>query len=312
MAGADSNGTAGIRVRSTGPQALIQDLGRPGHADIGLSPSGALDLDALRQANRLAGNEDGAAGVEILLGGLTLEFSAGYRIAVTGAAGRVELDGKPVARNAAVDVPAGAVLAIRPAERGLRYYLAVRGGLDAERVMGSASTDVLSGAGPAPLTAGMVLRTGSAAAGYAVRGDAVREGVVREGAAAPAAPWATVPQPPANPAVRVLPGPRRDWFTHGSWLRLIHGSWTVSADSNRVGIRLEGRPLERLPGFEGRELPSEGMVTGALQVPPSGLPTVFLADHPVTGGYPVIAVVHSADLRLLAQVRPGQRLRFLG
>jgi biotin-dependent carboxylase-like uncharacterized protein len=292
--GADSNGMPGIRVRSVGPQALIQDLGRPGHADIGLSPSGALDPDALRQANRLAGNEDGAAGVEILLGGLTLEFSAGTRIAVTGAAGRVELDGKPVARNASVDVPAGAVLAIRPAERGLRYYLAVRGGLDAERVMGSASTDVLSGTGPAPLAAGMVLRTGSTAGHGA------------------AAPWGTVPQPPANPAVRVLPGPRRDWFTHGSWLRLIHGSWTVSADSNRVGIRLEGRPLERLPGFEGRELPSEGMVTGALQVPPSGLPTVFLADHPVTGGYPVIAVVHSADLHLLAQVRPGQRLRFLG
>jgi biotin-dependent carboxylase-like uncharacterized protein len=300
--GTDSNVTAGIRVRSVGPQALIQDLGRPGHADIGLSPSGALDPDVLRQANRLAGNEDGAAGVEILLGGLTLEFSAGTRMAVTGAAGRVELDGKPVARNASVDVPAGAVLAIRPAERGLRYYLAVRGGLDAERVMGSTSTDVLSGTGPAPLAAGMVLRTGNATAGHAVR----------EGAAAPATPWVTVPQPPENPAVRVLPGPRRDWFTNGSWLRLIHGSWTVSADSNRVGIRLEGRPLERLPGFEGRELPSEGMVTGALQVPPSGLPTVFLADHPVTGGYPVIAVVHSADLHLLAQVRPGQRLRFLG
>lgn len=283
-----------IRVRTAGALSLVQDLGRAGHADLGLSPSGALDPGALRQANRLAGNADGAAGLEVLLGGLSLEFDAGTRVAVTGAAGRMEVDGRPAASNAAVDVPAGAVLTLHPAERGLRYYLAVQGGIEAERVMGSASTDVLSGVGPAPLAAGMVLHTGSAPRGGA------------------AVPWATVPLPPSDPAVRILPGPRRDWFTPRSWLRLLHGGWTVSADSNRVGIRLEGRPLERMPAFTGRELPSEGMATGSLQVPPSGLPTVFLVDHPVTGGYPVIAVVHSADLHLLAQVRPGQRLRFLG
>ncbi|MFD1214124.1 allophanate hydrolase, partial [Arthrobacter sp. GCM10027362] len=127
---------------------------------------------------------------------------------------------------------------------------------------------------------------------------------------APEAAWVPAADPPAGPiVVRIEPGPRLDWFARSCWQHLTGRDWTVSPESNRVGVRLLGRPLER--AVEG-ELPSEGMVTGAVQVPPSGLPTVFLADHPVTGGYPVPAVVVPADLPLLAQARPGRRIRFLG
>ncbi|NKX55051.1 5-oxoprolinase subunit C family protein [Arthrobacter mobilis] len=290
-----------ITVLSPGAQLLIEDLGRPGHAAMGLSPSGALDARALRLANRLVGNAPGAAGLELLLGGAELEFAAAAAVAVTGARGPVTLAGtgragaarrQEEAANRPLAVPAGGRLRIGPAASGLRYYLAVAGGIEADTLMGSRSADVLSGLGPAPLRAGDVLRTGQAPA------------------ASPEPAWVPAAVPPARRiAVRIQPGPRLDWFTPQAWQCLTGRDWTVSPESNRVGVRLLGRPLERAVGGE---LPSEGMVTGAVQVPPSGLPTVFLADHPVTGGYPVPAVVVPADLPLLAQARPGQQVRFLG
>ncbi|MGM0930208.1 MAG: biotin-dependent carboxyltransferase family protein [Actinomycetota bacterium] len=278
-----------ITVVKTGPELLVQDLGRPGHAAIGVSPSGALDARALRAANRLVGNPESAAGLELLLGGAVLQFDDDALVALTGAFGEVSAAGRSKERYRPFRIKAGRRLEIGVATFGLRYYLAVAGGIVAEALMGSAATDLLSGMGPARLQDGDVLRVGA-------------------GTPALKPPWIPAPLPPAGTlAVRLQPGPRLDWFAPDTRRRLALGNWSVSADSNRVGLRLLGRPLQRVVE---RELPSEGMVTGAVQVPPSGLPTVFLADHPVTGGYPVPAVVAAPDLPLLAQARPGQRVRF--
>ncbi len=288
-----------ITVLKAGPELLVQDLGRPGHAAIGVSPSGALDARALRAANRLVANPESAAGLELLLGGAVLQFDDDAVVALTGAFGEVSVAGRSTERYRPFRIKAGQRLEIGLATSGLRYYLAVAGGVVAEALMGSAATDLLSGMGPARLQDGDVLQVGARRPG---------RGAGQDGASALESPWMPVPHPTAGSvAVRLQPGPRLDWFVPDTRQRLALGHWTVSADSNRVGLRLLGRGLQRV---DQRELPSEGMVPGAVQVPPSGLPTVFLADHPVTGGYPVPAVVAAADLPLLAQARPGQRVRF--
>lgn len=293
-----------IVVVDPGPLTLIEDLGRRGSADLGLSPSGALDRKSLMLANALLGNLPGAPGLEVLLGGLCLRFVTGANVAVTGAEGRVTLNGAEIDLNQPVRVPPGAVMAFGPPAFGIRYYLAVSGGIAAPALLGSCSADLLSGEGPPPLKAGdtLALMHGNGAAAVTDSAPApppeVFRGVFRR-----------APDPNSPIALRVDRGPRADWFDDASLRRLTGQSWTISPDSNRIGARLLGRPL-RLNRTE--ELPSEGAVLGALQVPPSGLPTVFLADHPVTGGYPVIAVVRRADVDLLGQARPGQRIRFLG
>jgi biotin-dependent carboxylase-like uncharacterized protein len=299
----------GIVVMDPGPLTLIEDLGRRGSADLGLSPSGALDRKSLMLANALLGNAPGAPGLEVLLGGLRLRFVTGASVAVTGAEGRVTVNGADIDLNQAVRVPPGAVMAFAPPAYGVRYYVAVSGGIAAPSLLGSCSADLLSGEGPPPLKAGdtIALTRGNGTAGS-------------PGAAA--TPTAQLPAPddlrrvfrrapdPASPiTLRVVRGPRADWFDDASLRRLTGQFWTMSPESNRIGARLLGRPLRQ---NRTDELPSEGAVLGALQVPPSGLPTVFLADHPVTGGYPVIAVVRRPDLDLLGQARPGQRIRFLG
>jgi len=299
----------GIVVMDPGPLTLIEDLGRRGSAELGLSPSGALDRKSLMLANALLGNAPGAPGLEVLLGGLRLRFVTGASVAVTGAEGRVTVNGADIDVNQAVRVPPGAVMAFAPPAFGIRYYLAVSGGIAAPSLLGSCSADLLSGEGPPPLKAGdtVALARDNGSAGS-------------PGAAVP--PMAQLPAPdvfrrvfrrapdPDSPiTLRVDRGPRADWFDDASLRRLTGQFWTMSPESNRIGARLLGRPLRQ---NRTDELPSEGAVLGALQVPPSGLPTVFLADHPVTGGYPVIAVVRRSDLDLLGQARPGQRIRFLG
>ncbi|NYE96109.1 biotin-dependent carboxylase-like uncharacterized protein [Psychromicrobium silvestre] len=281
-----------IRIIAPGPLALIQDLGRPGAASLGLGPGGALDRRSLLAANALVGNAPSSAGIEILLGGFSVEFLEAGLIAVTGAAGLLTLDGGPVALNTALPVRAGSRLSIAASSAGLRFYLAVSGGVLAEPLAGSLSRDVLAEMGPAALAAGDLLEIGQSS-----------------WAAASSVLFRDPPQPEQVLSLRLSRGPRLDWFAPGSWAALTSRQWSVSADSNRIGARLLGQPLEFA---RSEQLPSEGMVTGALQVPPSGLPTIFLADHPVTGGYPVIAVVRRADLDLLAQARPGQKIRFLG
>lgn len=281
-----------LRIISPGPLALIQDSGRPGAASWGLGPGGALDKTALTAANQLVGNLNTDAGLEILIGGFVAEFDQPAEIAVTGAHGSVLLDGVAVPMNTAISVRVGSKLSLAVADAGLRFYLAVSGGVLAEPLAGSRSRDVLAGMGPAPLQAGDVISLGETNTTVVTRSSLFRD----------------PPMPDRPISLRITPGPRLDWFAPGSWQALARKSWTVTADSNRIGVRLSGQPLKFA---RHDQLPSEGMVTGALQVPPSGLPTIFLADRPVTGGYPVIAVVRHTDLNLLAQAGPGQQIRFL-
>ncbi|WP_108249173.1 biotin-dependent carboxyltransferase family protein [Planctomonas deserti] len=294
---AGGRGAAGeLRIERSGPLLLIQDAGRPGQAALGVPASGALDPVAAAAANRLVGNGPSSAVLELLLGGALLRASAPTWIAVTGAAGALEVQGpggvRPAPWTAAFRLDAGEALAIGPAQYGVRYYLAVRGGVGVPATLGSRSSDTLSGLGPAPLRDGDVVPVG---------------GVDPIG---PVPPLDLLPAsaPPAGEVtLRVLPGPRLDWFAASAWDALRARSWTVTAEADRVGVRLDGPPLERV---RDDELPSEGVVTGALQVPPSGLPILFLADHPVTGGYPVVGVVRRVDVRLASQLRPGQAVRF--
>jgi biotin-dependent carboxylase-like uncharacterized protein len=278
-----------LTVLATGPQATVQDRGRSGFAAIGVPRSGAADGAAAGLANRLVGNEEAAAVVEVTAGGLRLRAERTLLVAVTGAPAPVTVDGRAAPFAAPLTLAPGAVLALGMPPVGLRSYLAVRGGIDVPPVLGSRSTDTLSGLGPAPLAAGNRLPVGGLAAGE------------------PFVDVAAVRPPSSAPVLRVLPGPRRDWLTPDAWSALTAREWSVTADSNRVGLRLAGPALGRA---REDELPSEGLVPGALQVPPDGAPVLFLADHPVTGGYPVLAVVATADLPAAAQLRPGDTVRF--
>ncbi|WP_052849995.1 biotin-dependent carboxyltransferase family protein [Streptomyces avicenniae] len=273
-----------------GALTTVQDLGRPGLAHLGVPRSGALDTPAHLLANRLVGNPPDAATLETTLTGCALRAHAPLTAVITGAHCPVTLDGRPAPWGAPFTVPAGAVLDAGPALRGVRAYVALSGGIARPPVLGSRSTDLLSGLGPAPLAPGDVLPLGAPTA--------------------PPAPADAVPQP-APPAELVLPlhlGPRDDWLTPDAPHTLATGHYRVSADSNRVGLRTQGPALTRA---RDGELPSEPMVTGAVQVPPDGLPVVFLADHPTTGGYPVVGVVPERALAAAAQATPGTPLRFV-
>lgn len=268
-----------IEVIAPGPLTTVQDLGRAGFAALGVPRSGAFDRAALRRGNRLVGNSESAAALEVTLGGLAVRFDAAATIALTGA----PCPGAPD-RDAAVTVAAGTVLRLGVPASGLRSYLAVRGGIAVDAVLGSRSTDTLSGLGPPPVSAGTVLRVGTA------------QGQV-SGAVAVA--------PVHPPVLRIVAGPRDDWFSASAMTLLTTVGWRVRGASDRVGIRLDGPPL---PRRRDGELPSEPVLPGALQVPPDGRPILFGPDAPVTGGYPVIAVVPDPDPA--AQLRPGDVVRF--
>ncbi len=281
--------TRSLRVLECSGLVTVQDAGRPGFAHLGVPRAGWLDEPAATLANRLVGNDASAAVVEVTLGSVSLRAEAPVWIAATGAPCAVSVDGRAVAFGEAVRVGAGEVVAIGRPAAGVRTYLAISGGVEVGPVLGSQSTDTLAGVGPPPVSPGAVLPVGPAS------------GEPR--------PLDT-PRPPAPTALRVRPGPRADWFADDPVAALAAGAWTVGAASNRVGLRLEGPALRRDAAYEGTELASEGMVLGAVQVPPDGQPVVFLADHPVTGGYPVAAVVHPDDLWMCAQLRPGATVRF--
>ncbi|MEC4018528.1 biotin-dependent carboxyltransferase family protein [Streptomyces sp. H27-D2] len=277
-------------VVRAGALTTVQDLGRTGHAHLGVPRAGALDLPAHLLANRLVGNQAGAATLETTLTGCALRMRRAVTVAVTGAPCPVSVDDRPVAWGAAVRVPAGAVLRVGAATHGVRSYLAFGGGIDVEPVLGSRSTDMLSGLGPAPLTEHAVLPLGVPAP------------------PPPGADAAPHPGPVRELALPVVLGPRDDWFTARGLRTLFSGEYRVSVSSNRIGLRTEGASLER--AVDG-ELPSEGMVLGALQVPPDGLPVLFLNDHPTTGGYPVVGVVPEPFLAAAAQAVPGTPVRFV-
>lgn len=279
-----------VTVIAPGPLATVQDQGRPGLGHLGIGRSGAADLRSLRRANLLVGNDRGAATIEMTFGGMRLGFDSDAVVALCGAPCQVQVSGRSIAFGSAISVKAGEELRCRIPKLGVRSYLAIGGGIDVPRVLGSRSTDTLSGLGPPPLVAGMSLRLGTPTP--------------------TPPPVDTVVDDFAVPSTLTsLPGPRADWFLPQALDLLLSADWTVTQQADRVGIRLAGPPLLRLVQ---RELPPEPMVAGALQVPPDGQPILFLADHPVTGGYPVIGVLAAADLSTAAQLRPGNTIRFAG
>jgi biotin-dependent carboxylase-like uncharacterized protein len=278
-----------LEVVRAGALTTIQDLGRFGHAGVGVPCSGALDQPAHRLANRLVGNPADVATLETTLTGVAVRATRPVTVAVTGAPAPVRIDGRPAAWAGAVHLPAGAVLDVGAATVGLRSYVAVSGGIAVAPVLGSRSTDLLSGLGPARLSDGDTLPLGTAW-GQPLHADTVS--------------WQ---QPPRELVLPVLLGPRDDWFTAAAVGTLATARFSVSAKSNRIALRMEGPALERAVH---RELPSEGTMPGAIQVPTDGRPVVFLADCPTTGGYPVIGVVPESRLAAAAQAAPGLPVRF--
>ncbi|MHA3723142.1 5-oxoprolinase subunit B/C family protein [Leucobacter sp. HY1910] len=361
----DDSGPAAAPAAATftvvrpGTQTLIQDGGRPGYRAVGVTESGAMDRAALARANEAVENPAGAAGLEILVGGLELRVERPVTVAIAGTAVSLEVHEAGERRT----VLAGTPVAVHPGQRltlahvgpGMRDYLAVRGGVlgvvtpeggvepaegtetvdtqadgtetnGAQRQgwLGSQATDTLSGIGPAPLAQGTQFGVGEVVERPldgprpAKAVDVVEQSEGREHTGSPGQAELPArsgqPDQPAVPVLRVLAGPRDDWFDEESLRTLTEATWTVSAQSNRVGARLSGPVLERRAAQTDdaapAELPSEGMVRGALQVPPGGEPVLFLADHPVTGGYPVIAVVIDDDLDRAGQLAPGAPVRF--
>ncbi len=319
-AGSDTSPEAatqsGLRILTPGLQSLVQDLGRPGHAGLGVSAAGALDRSSLRRANRIVGNQPSAAVVETVAGGLRVQAVGDQVLAVAGAPSALTVVTPSDAPGAADDngdapdnqnnqpeqvreVPMatafalldGEILTIGAPERGFRTYLAIRGGAAADAVLGSRSTDTMSGIGPAPLAAGQLLGAGAATSSNVVGNPELQPEFPDTGVT----------------VLDIVPGPRDDWFDAAALESLCSQDWAVTPRSNRVGMRLNGEPLQR---SRDGELASEGTMTGALQIPPDGQPVLFLADHPITGGYPVIGVVVDHQLDLAAQIPIGGSIRF--
>jgi biotin-dependent carboxylase-like uncharacterized protein len=275
-----------ITVIDPGALSTVQDVGRAGWAHLGVPRAGALDHPAAALANRIVGNPPEAAVVETTLTGLSFRAERGHWFAVTGARCRVSVDDAAVAHGQAVFADGGSVVTVGPAETGLRSYVALAGGIAVDPILGSRSTDTLAWVGPSRLAEGRWLPVGDPTG--------------------PPQPHDT-PRPPRGGPLRVLAGPRADWFSGDVLEALCATAYTVGEASNRIGLRLRGHALQR---SRADELASEGMVLGAVQVPPDGQPVVLLADHPVTGGYPVVAVVRLEDLARCAQLRPGDQLWF--
>ena len=278
-----------LEILRTGPLALVEDLGRTGMAHLGVTRSGAADRRSHTLANRLVANPDDRATVEVMFGGFSARVRGGdIDVAVTGADTDPTVNGKPFGTNSIHHVRDGEVISLGSPYAGLRSYLAVRGGVDVEPVLGSRSYDVMSAIGPRPLQAGDILPVGSHTDDYPELDQA---------------PVASIEGRLLD--LRVLPGPRDDWFVDPD--ALVHNVWVASDRSDRVGMRLTGTPMRyRDPD---RQLPSEGATRGAIQVPPNGLPVILGPDHPVTGGYPVAGVLVDADIDKVAQIRPGQTVR---
>ena len=275
-------------VVDPGHLTLVQDAGRPGLGAQGVGASGAFDRAAMRQVHALLGDPPDAAVLEVLAGGLRLRAEADHRIAVTGGIGPVHVDGEHVEHGRAFVVHTGQEVTVGPVQLGLRAYVGVAGGLQVDAVLGSRSADTMSGLGPPKLAADDVLEVGTPA--HAAEIEDV-PALLSSGAT----------------TVAAVPGPRDDWFTDEAVRTFFSSAWTVSPRSDRIGVRLEGPELQRTMTDE---LPSEPCVRGSVQVVAAGQPVVLGPDHPVTGGYPVIAVVVDDHVDRLAQVRPGEVVRF--
>lgn len=302
-----------LMILRAGPSALVQDLGRPGHASLGVTASGAADRAAAALALRCLGTHPGAAVLELLLGGFVLMTDAPAVVAVTGARGLVVVTTPSGSRRTAATgevlrLDAGSTLEIGRPDAGVRTYLGVRGGIEVPRVLGSRSRDTLSGLGPPPVVAGDVLAVGDSvvapwadhwhAAGGAPRGGiGPRVGMGSDGRG----------RGPAPVVLEVIPGPRDDLFPPRAW-QVLAETGHVGGHADRVGVRID--PARPVPRLGGGEIPSEGMVRGAVQIPADGSPVVFGPDHPVTGGYPVIGVLTSRSSDALSQLLPGAPVSF--
>jgi KipI family sensor histidine kinase inhibitor len=301
-------GRASLTVLRAGALTTVQDGGRYGAAHLGVPRAGPLDAPEARLANRLVGNDEDDAVLETTLTGVAFRADRAMTVAVTGAVAAVQIDGRSAAFGVAVGLRAGSVLQVGSAISGVRSYVAVSGGVRVTPVLGSRATDTLSGLGPPVLANGQVLDVGPrpATSGPRPAGLSGPEGRPSDAAR-------LVGEVP----LRVRVGPDDEWFAPGSVDLLTGAAYTLSMDSNRVGARLRGPSIARRSDDDmgsDDEMDSAGMVVGAVQVPPDGQPVIFLADHPTTGGYPVIGVVDAADLAALAQARPGTtvRLREIG
>lgn len=283
-----------IVVQAPGLFTTVQDLGREGFGSMGVSASGAADPISLRIGNRLAGNPDGAAALEMALVGGAFTFERAAVIAVTGADFGPSSDGIPLTMWTSIEIQKGQTVTLGPSRSGARAYLCVQGGISVEPFLGSASTHVLSGLGGFE---GRALR----------RGDRLEIGATaslfRKRSLSPKALERLQPRK----TIRVTDGPQRDWFANSSWKIFCDRTFRVAEQSNRMGIRLEGTPI---PIDASREMITEGVSLGAIQVPPSGLPIILFVEQQTTGGYPKIANVISADLHSLGQLRPRDAIRF--
>jgi antagonist of KipI len=283
-----------IHVQVPGLQTTVQDLGRPGLGPAGVSPSGAADPLSLRLGNRLVANEESAAGLEMLLLGGTFIFPQGAALALTGSDFGAVLDDGNLAVGTAVQVRPGQTLRLGPTTSGARCYLCVQGGIAVKPFLGSASTHILSGLGGfegRSLRKGDVLSIGRASKRFRKRTVApqVSENFSR------------------RKVLRVTPGPQADWFSEASLRAFYAGTYHVGEQSNRMGLRLEGAALSQRGS---REMITEGVSLGAIQVPAGGSPIILFVEQQTTGGYPKIANVISADLHRVGQLRPRDEIRF--
>jgi len=284
-----------IEVQAPGLLTTVQDLGREGYGPMGVSPSGVADPVSLRIGNRLVGNAPGAAALEMTLLGGRFVFSENTVIVLAGSDFGSTVEGAPVPMWSPRKMKAGAVLRIGPTREGARCYLCMRGGIVVKDFLGSASTHVLSGLGGhegRALKAGDVLQIGSA------DGTPFRERKLN-----PKIPEILAPRK----VLRVTQGPQYDWFPAAERKKFFEGTFRVTEEANRMGIRLEGAAITS--EFAG-EMISEGVSLGAVQITAGGAPIILFVEQQTTGGYPKIANVISADLHRVGQLRPRDEVRF--
>jgi antagonist of KipI len=283
-----------IQVQTSGLFTTVQDLGREGFGPMGVSPSGAADPIGLRLGNRLVANAGGAAGLEMTLTGGTFLFPEGAIVALTGSDFGATLDGATVELWTSIKVQPGQTLCLGPTRSGARCYMCVQGGIAVTPFLGSASTHVLIGLGGfegRPLRKGDLLEIGPGTGPFRNRTIAPR----------------AAQQFSFRNMLRFTAGPQANWFPASSLRAFCEGTYRVGEQSNRMGLRLEGPPA---PQPSGRQMITEGVSLGAIQVPPSGVPIVLFVDQQTTGGYPKIGNVISADLHRLGQLRPRDEIRF--
>jgi biotin-dependent carboxylase-like uncharacterized protein len=308
-----------IDVIRAGVLTSVQDLGRRGYRHLGVSSGGALDALSLEIGNRIVGNRPDAAGIEVTFGPTVLRFKHATRVAITGTDFGATLDDEPVYSWWSLPVRAGQELTLRAAKRGMRCYVSIAGGIDVLPMLGSRSTDLgacFGGLGGRALRDGDRLPVGvpQPHKGIAFSPDEPPFGVkapawckfvlvdepVRRGRHSPGLAWAA--------PIRVLRGPEYDSFSDAAQKSVWNEEWTITPNSNRMGFRLAGTPLERR---ENIELLSHAVLPGTIQVPPNGQPIILMGDAQTTGGYPKIGAVIRADLWKLAQVRLNGGVRFI-